>query len=153
MGFPGDSVVKNLPANAGRCRLDPCRGSLQGWEDPLEKKMATYSSTLAQKIPWAGEPGGLQFKGSQRVRHDLVAKQTIQKETNTILYLRKLRLFWQFSPLLDLVVNIQTSKKKQQHSSQYPILICHTQVCPMMRNNVHGYFDIIMISWKQQLQE
>ena len=44
-------------------------GSL-GQEDPLEKKMATHSSTLAWKIPWMEEPGRLQFMGSQRVRHD-----------------------------------------------------------------------------------
>ena len=31
-----------------------------GWDDPLEKEMATYSSTLAWKIPWTEEPGGLQ---------------------------------------------------------------------------------------------
>ena len=41
-----------------------------GWEDPLEKEMATHSSTLAWKIPWAEEPGSLQSMGSQRVRHD-----------------------------------------------------------------------------------
>ena len=41
-----------------------------GWEDPLEKAMATHSSTLAWKIPWVEEPGGLQFMGSQRVGHD-----------------------------------------------------------------------------------
>ena len=40
-----------------------------GGEDPLEKEMATHSSTLAWKIPWE-EPGRLQFMGSQRVRHD-----------------------------------------------------------------------------------
>ena len=39
-------------------------------EDPLEKEMATYSSTLAWKIPWTEEPGGLQFMGSQRIGHD-----------------------------------------------------------------------------------
>ena len=32
-----------------------------GWEDPLEKEMATYSSILAWRIPWTGEPGGLQL--------------------------------------------------------------------------------------------
>ena len=32
-----------------------------GWEDPLEKKMATHSSILAWKIPWTEEPGGLQL--------------------------------------------------------------------------------------------
>ena len=41
-----------------------------GWEDPLEKEMTTYSSTLALKIPWMEEPGRLQSTGSQRVRHD-----------------------------------------------------------------------------------
>ena len=41
-----------------------------GWEDPLEKAMAPHSSTLAWKIPWMEEPGGLQFMGSQRVRHN-----------------------------------------------------------------------------------
>ena len=41
-----------------------------GWEDPLEKEMATYSSTLAWKIPCIEEPGGLQSMGSQRVGHD-----------------------------------------------------------------------------------
>ncbi|MES9130246.1 hypothetical protein ABEQ10_11990, partial [Cutibacterium acnes] len=41
-----------------------------GWEDPLEKEMATHSSILAWRIPWTEEPGGLQSMGSQRVRHD-----------------------------------------------------------------------------------
>ena len=41
-----------------------------GWEDPLEKEVATHSSTLAWKIPWTVEPGGLQSMGSLRVRHD-----------------------------------------------------------------------------------
>ena len=41
-----------------------------GWEDPLEKEMATHSSTLAWKIPWTKDPGRLQSMGSLRVRHD-----------------------------------------------------------------------------------
>ena len=41
-----------------------------GWEDPLEKEMAIHSSTIAWKIPWTEEPGGLQSMGLQRVRHD-----------------------------------------------------------------------------------
>ena len=41
-----------------------------GREDPLEKEMAIYSSTIAWKIPWTEEPGRLQSMGSQRVRHD-----------------------------------------------------------------------------------
>ena len=41
-----------------------------GWEDLLEKEMATHSSIHAWKIPWTEEPGGLQTMGSQRIRHD-----------------------------------------------------------------------------------
>ena len=41
-----------------------------GWEDLLEKEMATHSSILAWKIPWTEEPGRLQSMGSQRVRQD-----------------------------------------------------------------------------------
>ena len=41
-----------------------------GWEDPLEKEMATHSSTLAWKIPWTEKPGRLQSMGSQRVGHN-----------------------------------------------------------------------------------
>ena len=40
------------------------------WEDPLEKEMATHSSTLAWKIPWMEEPGRLQSMGLQRARHN-----------------------------------------------------------------------------------
>ena len=40
------------------------------WEDPLEKEMATHSSTLAWRIPWMEEPGRLQSTGSQTVGHD-----------------------------------------------------------------------------------
>ena len=45
-------------------------GSNPGWEDPLEEGMATHSSIVAWRIPRTQEPGGLQFMGSQRVRHD-----------------------------------------------------------------------------------
>ena len=41
-----------------------------GWEDPLEKEMATHSSVLACRIPGTGEPGGLMSMGSRRVGHD-----------------------------------------------------------------------------------
>ena len=41
-----------------------------GWEDLLEKEMATHSSILAWRIPWTEDPGGLQSMESQRVGHD-----------------------------------------------------------------------------------
>ena len=62
--FSGGSVVKNLPANAGDTGLS------LGWEDPLEKEMATHSSILAWKIPWTEVPGRLQSVGLQRVGRD-----------------------------------------------------------------------------------
>ena len=60
-------MVKNLPA-----MQEPQETPVQslGQEDPLEKEMATHSSTLAWIIPWTGEPGRLQSMGSQKVGHD-----------------------------------------------------------------------------------
>ena len=42
-----------------------------GWEDPLEKEMATHANIIAWRIPWTEDPGGLQSMGLQRVGHDL----------------------------------------------------------------------------------
>ena len=57
-------MIKRLPAMQETWVLS------LGREDPLEKEMATHSSTLAWKIPWMEEPGRLQSMGSQRVGHD-----------------------------------------------------------------------------------
>jgi len=54
-----------------------------GQEDLLEEEMATHFSILSWEIPWTEEPGRLQVLGSQRVRHDWVAKQQ-QKWTQWI---------------------------------------------------------------------
>ena len=53
--------VKNLPAMLGTWV------PFLRWEDPLEKETATHSSTLAYRIPWTEEPGGLQSMGSQEL--------------------------------------------------------------------------------------
>ena len=63
VGFRGDSGVKNLPTMKTQVQ------SL-GRGDPLEKEMATHSSTVAYEIPQTEEPGGLPPIGSQRVRYD-----------------------------------------------------------------------------------
>ena len=73
MGFPGSSAVENLPSKQETWQ-EPWVWSL-GWDDPLEKEMATCSSILAWETPWTEEPSGLQSMGWQRVRHDWVAKQ------------------------------------------------------------------------------
>ena len=66
-GFPGGTVVKNMPANTGDSRDV---GLIRGLEDPLQEETATHSSILAWRIPWTEEPGWLQSMGSQRVGHD-----------------------------------------------------------------------------------
>ena len=56
--------VKNLPV------MQETQVRSLGWEDPLEKGMATHSSIFAWRIPWTEEPGGLPSIGSQRVGHN-----------------------------------------------------------------------------------
>ena len=69
--FPGGSGGKE-PA---------CRAGDSGWEDPLEKRMATCSSIPAWRIPWTAEPVRLQSMESQRVRHDWATHTfTFQKQ-------------------------------------------------------------------------
>ena len=65
--FPGGSV-----GIESSCNVRAAFRSL-GWEDPLEKEMATHSSIIAWRIPWREEPDGLQSMGTQRVRHDEVS--------------------------------------------------------------------------------
>ena len=57
-------TVKRLPA------MQETRVRSLGWEDTLEKEMATHSSTLSSKIPWTEESRRLQSMGCQRVGHD-----------------------------------------------------------------------------------
>ena len=57
-------VVKNLPA------MQETEVQFLGWEDPMEKGMATYASILDWRIPWTEKPDGLQPMRSQRVRHN-----------------------------------------------------------------------------------
>ena len=61
---PVAQTVKSLRA------MQETRVQSLGQEDPLEKAMATHYSILAWRIPWTEESGGLQFIGSQRVRHN-----------------------------------------------------------------------------------
>ena len=71
MDFPGGSIVKNLPANAGNTK-DPV--PFLGSEEALEEKMATHSSILTWGIPRTEETDMLQSMGFQRFRHDLASE-------------------------------------------------------------------------------
>ena len=64
-----------------------------GWEDPLEEGMAALSSTLAWRIPWTEEPGGLQPVGSQRVGHDWATKQST-RSLNILKYVTGFLFHW-----------------------------------------------------------
>ena len=57
-------MVKNPPA------MQEIWVQSLGWEDLLEKGMATHPSILVWRVPRTEQPGGLQFTGSQRVRHN-----------------------------------------------------------------------------------
>ena len=70
LGFPGGSVIKNLPAK--KKMWIPSLGR----KDPLKKEMATHSSILAWEVSWTEKSVGPQSMGSQRVRHDLVTAYT-----------------------------------------------------------------------------
>ena len=76
--------IKNLPAMP---EIQEMWVWSLGHEDPLEKEMATHSSVFAWEIPWTEEPGGLQSKGSQRVKHDwasMHATMTLNKDLKNI---------------------------------------------------------------------
>ena len=76
IGFPGDSAVKNPPAEQETWVLS------LGWEDPLEEGMAMHSSPLAWTIPWTEEPGGL-------LNHFAVHQQLARHCKPTLLQFRK----------------------------------------------------------------
>jgi len=73
IGFLGCTVVKNPPPVQ---EIQEIQVRSLRWEDSPEEVMATDSSTLAWRIPWTEEPGGLQSMGSQRVKRDWVTERT-----------------------------------------------------------------------------
>ena len=89
------NMVKNLPAH---CRQAWVRSL--GWEDLLEKGMATNSSILAWRIPWTEEPGMLQSMRSQRVRHICTTNiHSLRKERWLEQDLRVRRPAWNRAPV------------------------------------------------------
>ena len=80
-GFPGggsDSKESICSAEAWVCSL--------GWEDILEKRMATNSSSLAWRIPWTQEPDVLQSMGPQGITHNLVTNTHTLTQTHTCVW-------------------------------------------------------------------
>ena len=80
----------------GRCGFNPCVRKI-----PWKRKMTTYPSILAWKIPWTEEYGGLQSKGLQRVRHDWLEekleegrRREVEYAHTCTLYLKKTFAYW-----------------------------------------------------------
>ena len=82
---PFGHMFKSLVAQMVKCLPAVQETWVQslGWEDPLQKEMATHSSTLAWKIPWTEEPGRLQSMGSQRVGHDWETPLSLSLSSHT----------------------------------------------------------------------
>ena len=130
-GFPCGSGGKNLPA------MQETWVQSLGWEDPLEKGMATHSRILAWKIPWTEEPGGLQSMEWQRVGHNW------SKLTHMHTFLYSIKLFWR-----GIEENSRMGKTGEGNGNplQYPCL-----ENPMDRGAwwaaIHGVAELDMTEW------
>ena len=95
-----------------------------GWEDPLEKEMATHSSTLAWRILWREEPGRLQFMGLQRVGHDWATSLSLSLSMSLTMlkpltmwittHCGKLLKRWEYQTTLPVFWETCMQDKKQQ---------------------------------------
>ena len=99
------SLFKVINWNTGACLVAqmvksmPAMRQILGWEDPLQKEMATYFSILVWKIPWIEEPGRLQSLGSQRVGHDWATNTFTFHWNSDSSYLWMVGLYLYFSVL------------------------------------------------------
>ena len=87
-----------------------------GPEDPLEKEMATHSSTLAWKIPWTEEPGRLQSMGSQRVRHNWATSLSL---SSLPLFVKDIKMQRQMQSLVQVYCQYMKSQIWTQTYYQY----------------------------------
>ena len=132
----GGTVVKNPPANAGDTSLIP------GPED--REEMATHFCLLDWKTPWIKEPGGLQFIGSQRVRH----KWALTRQIYVIC-----KYFLPFSeiPLLDNVLcSIKVFNFEKIHLSLFSFVVCSfdttfEKVLPNWRSGGFTIYSILRV--------
>ena len=116
LSVPGGSDGKASAYNAG----DP--GSIPGLGRSPREGMATHSSILAWKIPYTEEPGGLQSKGLQRVRHDWAQDTATQHSLPPLHWTSNIipsSFFFFLSPSSFLIVSFQNTKTDGAH---FPVL-------------------------------
>ena len=134
--------VKHLPA------MLETRVQSPAWEDPLEKEMATHSSTLAWKIPWTEKPGKLQSMGSQKVGHNwanslhFLSEQCKEIEENhrmgkTRKLFKKIGVTkWTFNAEMGMVQDLTEAedmkKRWQEYTEELYKKVLMTQITTMM---------------------
>ena len=135
LGFPGGSVVKNLPdkQEIGVWSL--------GWEDPLEKEISTHSTILAWEIPWTEETGGLQSMESQRVKPKLATKPPPPFKLHGK---RKRQSKVQFSSVQ--FSRSVVSDSLRPHESQHARPLCPSQILEFTQTHAHQVSDAIQPS-------
>ena len=119
-----------------------------GWEDPLEKEMATHSSTLAQRIPWTEEPGRLQSTGSQRVGHVWATSLSLslyERITWVVLLivLEKGTILGEWNNSLDISCGL-TGVRNVHGADRQPRFLCGGLTCCSLP---HSEADGNLISW------
>ena len=120
MGFPGGSVVKNLPA-VQRCRLNPSVGKI-----PWRRKWQPTLIFLPRKSRGrTGAPGGLQFMGWQRVRHDLGTKK--QKTGHSFTYVCSIKQIKETPSLSKLLSHLEAAAAAKS-----------LQSCPTLCDRIDG---------------
>ena len=128
-------MVKNLPAVQ-----ETWLRSL-GWEDPLERGMATHSSILAWRIPWTEKPGGLQSMGSQRVGHGWATNTHSHTHINSIYVSIPISQFHIYVLIYDICFSL-SDLLSFPHSSAGKESTCYTLQYSGLENSmdymVHG---------------
>ena len=113
--------------NAGR--LQEIQVWSLGWEDPLEKVMATLSCILAWRIPWTEKPGGLQSLGLQRIRPDFVTKHQLQNAPSLLHFTEIIFFYLPFTENMQNVSSIlyiyrEREKERERESIHMVLSIC-----------------------------
>ena len=102
-----------------------------GQEDPLEKEMATHSSTLAQKIPWTEEPCRLQSMGSQRVGHNWATSLTLATFiTSHLSILYQSTKSWNLQVVIGSMTNLDSMLKSRDITLPTKVHLAKATVFP-----------------------
>ena len=112
-----------------------------GWEDPLEKEMASHSRTIAWKIPWTEEPGGLQVHGASESRRDTAERAEQQQRQKPLS--GALSCKWAERPEAIFHKGVQSESEVTQSCPT----LCNPMDCSLPGSSVRGIFQAIVLEW------